>query len=671
MRPKLLILIISFAAGLSVFTGGLSAFAGGLSAFAGRDEGPAGSADTVRDRSFFIKEARRYLDQVSANMGTDSISIAHRLPLEKKALDCSIKAGDSACLAASYRELGYDQMLLMHHEETIRLYNLSLAWFGNTYSSDLQDLYCLILLEYYRSGDYDAAIRTGLQATALGERNRDSTSIVYTYNMMALTYLNTQDYGDALKYGQKGMLLAASRKDTAYLYICVGKMATALAGLGRTAEGIALLDRVQKEFPTRDPDRITMCYYRYLNIYLDEDRPDLARPYAQYLIRQYKDPPFDDPEIFKEWYLGVGRFYLASKEYDKTLRFLALYEPQRRKLEVHAVLQAYQMMYQADSALGRYQDAFNEHLRFKTLSDSLFNERKAKQIARLNIDFETERKDKQLLLQQKQLQLQQVSLGRSQAVRDLFLYSTIALILIIGLLVSLYRLKTTRNTVLTRQKAIIDSKNRKLEQLVREKEWLLKEIHHRVKNNLQIIVGLLHSQGMYIKEGAAYEAIRDSQARVNSMVLIHQKLSGASGTLSIELRDYITDLIDYFRAGYIGQQRIEFRLTLAPLLTDVSVAVPLALILNEAITNSFKHAWPDDRKGIIQVSLETKAGETEVRITDNGIGLPPGFNLERQSSLGLNLIRGLTEDIGGDWIVDGHNGVAITIIFPNTGLTET
>jgi two-component sensor histidine kinase len=218
---------------------------------------------------------------------------------------------------------------------------------------------------------------------------------------------------------------------------------------------------------------------------------------------------------------------------------------------------------------------------------------------------------------------------------------------------------------MVRQK-VIDRKNEKLELLVNEKEWLLKEVHHRVKNNLQIVISLLNSQSTYLKDSAAFDAIQDSQARINSMAMIHLKLYKSYNTLSIDLPDYIKELVNYFKASYIAGKQVEFRLELTPLLTDVSIAVPLALILNEAITNSLKHAFPDRGDGIIVITLKTGTGsEMEMAIADNGVGLSPGFDMEHQTSLGINLIRGLSGDIEGKCVIDGSNGTTVLVIFGN------
>jgi len=526
--------------------------------------------------------------------------------------------------------------------------------------------------KYYAIGDFDQALRYGLLAVSAGEQIGDTTlTMSDCYYRVSLLYLLTQDFEKAVWYGKKGRDIAAVHGNIPKVYECTSYIAAALSKLHRYDDALSELRKTQKTFPTRDPAILLVSHLRYLNIYLDEGRPDLAKGYASIVLHMFNAPPAGG-DLFKQWYLGISRYYFANKEYTKLVAFLSAYAPGRGyDLPASGRLTVYERMFLADSTLGRYQDALAAHILFKALSDSIFNEKKSRQIAQLNAQFDSERKDKKLLLQQQQLQLTAERLGRSQASKQLFGYIIAGMVLITGLLTSLYRMKVSKNLALTRRQHEIDDKNEKLVQLVHEKDWLLKEVHHRVKNNLQIILSLLNSQGMFVKDGVAFEAIRDSQARVQSMAMIHQKLYTSPGALTIDLKEYIADLVNYFRDSYVARQRTEFCLELAPLPADVSVAVPLALIVNEAITNALKHAFPNGKAGLIRIAVIALPNDNiELTIADNGIGLPVGFDPQRQSSLGISLILGLTEDIGGKCIIDGSKGTMVRIIFSEDRLNN-
>ncbi len=232
------------------------------------------------------------------------------------------------------------------------------------------------------------------------------------------------------------------------------------------------------------------------------------------------------------------------------------------------------------------------------------------------------------------------------------------------------------------------------DKLLMEKEWLLREIHHRIKNNLQIIVSLLHMQSIRMKDETAIGAFEDIGARVNTISLVHKKLYlESSDRVTIRMRDYVLDLVEYVRESLCAHRFIAFHLDIADLSLDVSQVIPLGLILNEAITNAVKYAFPANEAAAtptIRISLHEQllgpdpshlhqrsagpapASTLILRITDNGIGLPPGFDPGRSGSLGLQLIQTLTSQLDGTLDLTGNPGLDITVIFTRhtTGLDE-
>ena len=211
---------------------------------------------------------------------------------------------------------------------------------------------------------------------------------------------------------------------------------------------------------------------------------------------------------------------------------------------------------------------------------------------------------------------------------------------------------------------MITNKNGQLQHFLTEKEWLLKEIHHRVKNNLQIVMSLLNSQSSYINDESALTAIHDSQHRVHAMSLIHQKLYNSENLSSIDMSFYIRELASYLSDSFNTGQRIRFEFDIEPLELDVSQAVPLGLILNEAITNSLKYAFPNEREGVINVTLSNTSGNQYLlEISDNGIGIPSHLKNKKAGSLGMSLMAGLSEDLDGSFSIEKNNGTVIRILF--------
>jgi two-component sensor histidine kinase len=210
----------------------------------------------------------------------------------------------------------------------------------------------------------------------------------------------------------------------------------------------------------------------------------------------------------------------------------------------------------------------------------------------------------------------------------------------------------------------IEKQNISLQHLVSEKEWLLKEIHHRVKNNLHTISGLLDTQSGYLQTEEALSAISDSQHRVQAMSLLHQKLFYSESLSVVEMWAYIHELVGYLEHSFGTQQTVRFNLDIDNLLLGLSHALPIGLILNEAITNAIKYAFPDKKAGTITVRLKQgSANQCFLLIADNGKGLPADFDSRQSHSMGMNLMRGLSEDMNGRFSIRQHEGTEITVSF--------
>jgi ligand-binding sensor domain-containing protein/two-component sensor histidine kinase len=207
--------------------------------------------------------------------------------------------------------------------------------------------------------------------------------------------------------------------------------------------------------------------------------------------------------------------------------------------------------------------------------------------------------------------------------------------------------------------------------LIAEKEFLIREVHHRVKNNLQILMSLLNSQSGYTSNTDALQIIQNSQHKLHSISLIHQKLYSDSDLTHINMNSYITDLIYYFKDSF-DTQNISFVLDIDEILMDVNVSVPIGLILNEAITNSIKYAYEYKTKGNIYIRMKHYDNQRiKLCVKDEGKGFPVDIDVDNSSSLGMSLIKGLTQQLDGTIVIESADGVRIDIEFPYEYKTST
>ena len=260
--------------------------------------------------------------------------------------------------------------------------------------------------------------------------------------------------------------------------------------------------------------------------------------------------------------------------------------------------------------------------------------------------------------------MQQSELEKAGLNRKLIVLALLGSLLVTGLMVYLYRAKQKNNTVLRLRQNEINEQNGQLNELLREKEWLMKEIHHRVKNNLQIISSLLNTQSSYLDNEQALSAIRDSQNRMRAISIVHQKLYQSDDLSTINLQKYIEELAENIQDSFQAKRNITFNFNLDKIRLASAETVPIGLILNEAITNSVKYAFDEGQQGVITISmLETMEGSCQLTIQDNGKGLPADFDAETCSSFGINLMIGLTQQLNGKFGIATDGGTIITITF--------
>jgi two-component system, sensor histidine kinase PdtaS len=234
-----------------------------------------------------------------------------------------------------------------------------------------------------------------------------------------------------------------------------------------------------------------------------------------------------------------------------------------------------------------------------------------------------------------------------------------------------YRIKRRSTHLLLLQKQDIDHKDLELQELnaaqnklLNENEWLLKEIHHRVKNNLQIAMSLLNTQSFYLENEKALAAIRQSRNRMYAMSLIHQRLYQSDNLELIHMNRYIPELIDYIEESYAGDRKIRFRMNIDQVKLDVAQAVPIGLIINEAVTNSIKHAFPGKTGGTIDIVLKSLDDDRMLlEIADDGVGLKADYDIHRTKTMGMELIDTLNRQIDGTMTVENRDGLFISIIF--------
>ena len=200
---------------------------------------------------------------------------------------------------------------------------------------------------------------------------------------------------------------------------------------------------------------------------------------------------------------------------------------------------------------------------------------------------------------------------------------------------------------------------------LKEKEVLLKEVHHRVKNNMAIISSLLSMQSTYVDDPKSLDMLRESQNRIRSMALVHEKLYHEDDLGRIDVPDYVSSLVYSIRASMGGASAVETRLDVEKLDLGMDTLIPCGLIINELISNSFKHASIDNGGIVVDLSMKRLGdGMLHLSVSDNGNGPGEGFDFSKPSGLGLKLVSALASQLEGSLEFDGRSGTVVRLTFP-------
>jgi two-component sensor histidine kinase len=309
---------------------------------------------------------------------------------------------------------------------------------------------------------------------------------------------------------------------------------------------------------------------------------------------------------------------------------------------------AYKYLSIAYEAIGDNNNALVNYKSFVKTRDSIFNKKNIKRITQLEMQykFDKEKELRQIKNQAKEKQ--------SKSTINQLVFGIFSLILISGLLYVLYQTRNKSNIQLI-------EKNKQISDTLAINETLLKETHHRVKNNLQIISSLLNMQTRYIDDEKSKEIVTDSKNRIKSMSLIHQQLYQESNLTSIESTTYFTKLLDSLTTSYgIDTNSVNMQIDIESILLDIDTAIPLGLILNELISNAFKHGV-DKNNGSFSLHFSKKKDYLQLIIKDNGSGIPDDFDIKQTKSYGMKLVQILGQKLKADYTFVNENGLKIII----------
>ena len=620
-------------------------------------------------------KSRQYLEQATAiyrkagNVRMLAISLLYQagaLPPGLPERETYLREALNICKKAKFLLLQYRVMivLLLDHTHThpeLVLNELQEALALEKKIGFLHHQYVYSVLSYWYSmqGNLLQAKLNAEDAITCMEITKD-TALSTTYcRRMSEANLNLNNLPVAIYWNTRALSVPKTRETQVLWFKSILDKMRLLNTQHLYEQSLELAKDINRRYPpTNTFDKMHLTYnmgYCYDALHQDEQALDY---YLQFLdMAKHFPPQFAYAEILVA-YNQVSNFYFRKGNYATSREYaMKILEGPIGQGTVPTRAAAYHLLFRLDSVAGRYASAIQHYQKFHRFADSTYSISQRKKMDELTVQYETRKKDQDIRILTKDSQLQKEKLARSSMMGNATLAGVAVLLIIVGLLYNQYRAKQKVNRE-------TQARNATLQQLVEEKEWLLREVHHRVKNNLQTIVSLLESQSANLQDEALL-AIQESQNRIHAMSLIHQKLYHNENISSVNMGAYLPELVQYLCDSYDVRSKIQVTVKVQEAELDVSQAIPLGLIVNEAVTNAIKYAFPQSRSNNnIVISFSGENGShAKLCISDNGTGIAPGILNSKIQGLGLKLIRGLAKDIDATLDIHSTNGTSITIAF--------
>ncbi len=496
---------------------------------------------------------------------------------------------------------------------------------------------------YERRGQLDKATDYAITSLELGKKLGDMKAIAMAYSDLGNLFWKQSKFETGLEYGLKSVAvfeeIGMTDLDYDFTLYVVGNNYLGLKDYQNAQKyyehSIVIGERYGFYNNLSDAYISLVDLYAFMGAFEKADEAGLnAVKYAELLGNNFM--------VMRSW-LSIGKLRNLEKKYDSAIESLlkCIHIATDDFGDEYYLSQAYEVLGKAYASNHEYQKAYRAFAEYDTLKTRIFTAEADQRTSLLRTKFDVANKEGTISLQEDLIQKQ-------KARQTLII--VIAVLLFLLLLLAYKAISNNRK------------KNRLLEKQNEEKEFLLKEIHHRVKNNLEIVSSLLSLQSAQIKDTEMLNAMAESQHRVQSMGMIHQKLYMGKNLAAVEMKDYFKNLADYIVDAYGMQKRISVVVAMDTFELDVDMAIPIGLIVNELLTNALKYAFPDKRKGIVRISLVKRGSVLQLDVIDNGVGMA----IEKEVSdtaFGTQLVVLLTRQLDGKMLLNTHKGTSVSIQF--------
>lgn len=550
-----------------------------------------------------------------------------------------------SAIASSYNGLGVSFSALGLNDRAISAYDSALKLYDELRDSTKATIIhtnLAILLK--NQGRYDQSLDHAFFAVRAHERAGNIQALGSSFNTISLVYLKMGELPLALSYGKQALDLRKSighDKGIAKSYTNLGEVWLAMNEYDSAL--FCLEQAYSMKVAMKDYSSLASTLNNLGNLYQRQNQSEMALRYYRESL-SLKDESGDVQGRAITWNniarleIRLGRLHDAERSLmnaDEMIRGSDMLEEMHDNLAMRADLYRLQ---------GRYAESLATTKDLIAVKDSLLNKQKAETIAALRVDYETDKKEQEISLLNERERAQRSEL----AAREFQVYVLIGAIVLLAVLAFLiyWNLRIVR-----------EGRNRV--------SLLLQELHHRVKNNLQLLSSVFSLQAQYLSEPTAMLAMRSSESRVNAMALIHKKLYDGTNERSVQIREYFQELVQYLLNAYgFSENQVSVQVDVPNLRLDVDKAIPIGLIVNELVSNSFKYAFADQDSPAIGIKLRMEENTMKLEVGDNGCGFETTAKNEIRHSFGLKMVDILVRQLKGDCQIDTQSGTTYKLTLP-------
>lgn len=557
-------------------------------------------------------------------------------------------------------------------EKALNELNLSLKVFAGkkNYKMEAKTLSYIGVIQDIQ-GNSDKAIDHLLKAIKIQEKHKYLKDLSFSYNNLGIAHFYQFNYETALIYYKKSLEIDKKRKDLkgeAGTLINIGLIYTYIDSIPNAINNYNEAFKVYTKL--NDSLGLASTLNNLAKIEIGNNNVKTAIKYYTQSLSYLKTNKSIEAKFTPLYGLAIA--YITINEPSKAIPYAKQSLELAKGVNARERLQyGYEILSEAYAKSGNHQLAYLNLRKYADLRDSLINEDRNNSIAEMQTKYETEKKDKRIIeielknQQEKSLRIQQEKeVLENQKKLNYVLISLFVLLLILSIIIYAYRIKQKNNKLLI-------ERNEAIQENLTQKETMIGEIHHRVKNNLQLITSILDLQARSLEDEEAIKAINDSQNRVQTMAIIHQKLYQQDNIYGISMKEYLINISEAIVNSSLDQTKtVDFDYNIENIYLHIDSSIPIGLILTEIITNSIKYAFPDLTHGIISISLSETDNTLKLIVKDNGVGMENVTKSSNSTSFGLKMIKSLARQLKAEWNIKSEQGTEFEFNITNYKRSE-